>query len=179
MDPNLGASTLGSTNPGVVLQNWYAESFNTVLPPVTLDGFDFSHLVFNPDGDDTICTGIRFDQEVMNCKGKLLHCHLEYEAMHNWFEEEYEATILAEKYTPASSVPPNKAGDDMAAKDAKINVKEIMASLGHGNAKHDLHTTNDDGETELEPVAIYNAHVMEEIDNWAQEQEWESGEGAE
>ncbi|KAF9512579.1 hypothetical protein BS47DRAFT_1394037 [Hydnum rufescens UP504] len=50
MDPNLGASTLGSTNPGVVLQNWYAESFNTVLPPVTLDGFDFSHLVFNPDG---------------------------------------------------------------------------------------------------------------------------------
>ncbi|KAF9506522.1 hypothetical protein BS47DRAFT_1367308 [Hydnum rufescens UP504] len=49
MDPNLGASTLGSTNPGVVPQNWYAESFNTVLPPVTLDGFDFSHLVFNPD----------------------------------------------------------------------------------------------------------------------------------
>ncbi|KAF9509275.1 hypothetical protein BS47DRAFT_1397063 [Hydnum rufescens UP504] len=49
-DPNLGASTLGSTNPGVVLQNWYAESFNTVLPPVTLDGFDFSRLVFNPDG---------------------------------------------------------------------------------------------------------------------------------
>ncbi|KAF9513354.1 hypothetical protein BS47DRAFT_1362545 [Hydnum rufescens UP504] len=49
MDPNLGASTLGSTNPGVVPQNWYAESFNTVLPPVTLDGFDFSRLVFNPD----------------------------------------------------------------------------------------------------------------------------------
>ncbi|KAF9505614.1 hypothetical protein BS47DRAFT_1367939 [Hydnum rufescens UP504] len=49
-DPNLGASTLGSTNPGVVPQNWYAESFNTVLPPVTLDGFDFSRLVFNPDG---------------------------------------------------------------------------------------------------------------------------------
>ncbi|KAF9513149.1 hypothetical protein BS47DRAFT_1362605 [Hydnum rufescens UP504] len=48
-DPNLGASTLGSTNPGVVPQNWYAESFNTVLPPVTLDGFDFSRLVFNPD----------------------------------------------------------------------------------------------------------------------------------
>ncbi|KAF9505448.1 hypothetical protein BS47DRAFT_1368068 [Hydnum rufescens UP504] len=48
-DPNLGASTLGSTNPGVVPQNWYAESFNTMLPPVTLDGFDFSHLVFNPD----------------------------------------------------------------------------------------------------------------------------------
>ncbi|KAF9516425.1 hypothetical protein BS47DRAFT_1360276 [Hydnum rufescens UP504] len=50
MDPNLGASTLGSTNPGVVPQNWYAESFNTTLPPVTLDGFDFSCLVFNPDG---------------------------------------------------------------------------------------------------------------------------------
>ncbi|KAF9508615.1 hypothetical protein BS47DRAFT_1397694 [Hydnum rufescens UP504] len=50
MDPNLGASTLGSTNPGVVPQNWYVESFNTVLPPVTLDGFDFSRLVFNPDG---------------------------------------------------------------------------------------------------------------------------------
>ncbi|KAF9511554.1 hypothetical protein BS47DRAFT_1363705 [Hydnum rufescens UP504] len=48
-DPNLGASTLGSTNPGVVPQNWYAEYFNTMLPPVTLDGFDFSHLVFNPD----------------------------------------------------------------------------------------------------------------------------------
>jgi hypothetical protein len=46
------------------------------------------------------------------------------------------------------------------------------------NPNLDIQSSDDDGETELEPMAIYNVHVMEEIDNCAQEQEWELGEGA-
>ena len=44
--------------------------------------------------------GILFDQEVANCEGELAHCHMECASMQIWFEEEYEATSLAEKYTP-------------------------------------------------------------------------------
>ncbi|KAF9503709.1 hypothetical protein BS47DRAFT_1309408, partial [Hydnum rufescens UP504] len=62
------------------------EEFDGILPPWL--------------GDDTVRAGIRFDQEVMNCEGELLRCRLEHEAMRDWFQEEYEATILAEKYTP-------------------------------------------------------------------------------
>jgi hypothetical protein len=62
------------------------EEFDGILPPWL--------------GDDAVHMGIRFDQEVMNCEGELLCCCLEHEAMHNWFQEEYEAMILAEKYTP-------------------------------------------------------------------------------
>ena len=40
----------------------------------------------------------------------------------------------------------------------------------------DIQLVDDDGKTELKPVAIYDAHIMEEIDNHAQEQGWELGE---
>ncbi|KAF9507058.1 hypothetical protein BS47DRAFT_1423787, partial [Hydnum rufescens UP504] len=62
------------------------EEFGGVLPPWL--------------SDDTVRAGIRFNQEVLNCKGELARCHTECAAMQTWFEEEYEATSFAEQYTP-------------------------------------------------------------------------------
>ncbi|KAF9505873.1 hypothetical protein BS47DRAFT_1400034 [Hydnum rufescens UP504] len=55
------------------------EEFEGVLPPWL--------------GDNTVCTGIRFDQEVTNCEGELLRCHLEHEAMHDW--SPYTVVLMA------------------------------------------------------------------------------------
>jgi hypothetical protein len=44
------------------------------------------------------------------------------------------------------------------------------------SADLDIQSSDDDGETELEPAEIYDLHIMEEIDNCAQEQGWEPGE---
>lgn len=47
----------------------------------------------------------------------------------------------------------------------------------HLTPDSDIQSLDDDGETELEPATVYDAHVMEQIDSCAQEQEWAAGDG--
>jgi hypothetical protein len=182
------------------------EEFGGVLPPWL--------------GDDTVRAGIRFDQEVANCEGELARCHMERAAMQNWFEEEYEATSLAEQYTPGGRCYVSSFGGhdanirDILDLDLKYHLQlrlrsltklgetwrrkmpglmsqspwpELIApvpsvqtrarpAIATGSARDgdfDAQSSDDDCEMELEPAAIYDVHVMEEIDNRAREQEWE------
>ncbi|KAF9505160.1 hypothetical protein BS47DRAFT_1368276 [Hydnum rufescens UP504] len=136
------------------------EEFGGVLPPWL--------------GDDMVQAGIHFDQEVVNCEGELMHCHMEHATMWTWFEEEYEATHFVEKYTQDTDLKYHLQLHLCSLVKLGVTWEQNMPATPE-SVWPELVSLDNDGETELKLAAIYDAHVMEEIDNRAQEQEWEPG----